>query len=135
MGQDIHDVQQRPRVLRLCVLQEAIGSVRTSFNANQLATLREQIAVAKESGLRARYWDLPSWSINYRDYVWDVLTREGVDMLSVDDLESASRRGWTKGYIRSVVWMVPVSIWLFVTSIAVLAMVYRLLRKRTDFLI
>ena len=26
-------------------------------------------------------------------------------MLSVDDLESAARRGWSKGYMASVVWM------------------------------
>ncbi|PMD40333.1 hypothetical protein L207DRAFT_582542 [Hyaloscypha variabilis F] len=40
--------------------KRAISSIRTGFSAKQLATLREQIAVAKESGLKARYWDLPS---------------------------------------------------------------------------
>jgi hypothetical protein len=115
--------------------KKAIGSVRTGFSTKQLATLREQIYIAQKSGLTARYWDLPSWPINYRDYVWDTLTREGVGMLSVDDLESASRRGWNKGYIRSVVWMTAVSIWLFLTSIATLILMYWFLRKRTNLLL
>lgn len=114
---------------------KAIGSVKLGFSKTQLATLREQIMIAEKSGLKARYWDLPSWPINYRDYVWDVLTREGVGMLSVDDLESASRRGWSKGYIRSVIWMICVSVWVFGTSILGLLVVYRMLRKRTAVLV
>lgn len=114
---------------------KAIGSVKFGFSDHQLATLREQILVAEKSGLKARYWDLPSWPINYRDYVWDVLTREGVGMLSVDDLESAARRGWSKGYIRSVVWMVCVSVWVFGSSVVGLLVLHRMLRKRTELLV
>ncbi|KAF2432105.1 hypothetical protein EJ08DRAFT_609857 [Tothia fuscella] len=113
---------------------QAIGSVRTGFSDKQLATLREQIYTAKMTGLQARYWDLPAWPINYRDYVWDVLTREGVGMLSVDDLESAARRGWSKGYIRSVVWLSVLSVWMFVTSVVTLRMVYTGLRRSADLL-
>lgn len=115
--------------------KKAIGSVRTGFSSKQLATLREQIKYAEMSGLKARYWDLPSWPIGYRDYVWDVLTREGVGMLSVDDLESAARRGWSKGYIRSVIWMTVVSIWIFFVSVAMVMIAYRLLKKRTALLL
>jgi hypothetical protein len=114
---------------------KAIGSVKFGFSTSQLATLREQIRVANKSGLQARYWDLPSWPINYRDYVWDVLTREGVGMLSVDDLESAARRGWSKGYMRNVVWMICVSLWIFGSSVVGLLVVYRMLRKRTEMLL
>jgi len=113
---------------------KAIGNVKFGFSEKQLATLREQIRFAEKSGLQARYWDLPSWPINYRDYVWDVLTREGVGMLSVDGLESAARRGWSKGYIRSVTWMICVSVWIFGTSVLGLLIVYRMLRKRTTIL-
>jgi hypothetical protein len=113
---------------------KAIGSVRMGFSDKQLGTLREQIYTARMTGLKARYWDLPSWPINYRDYVWDVLTKEGVGMLSVDDLESAARRGWTKGYIRNVVWITVLSIWIFFTSLITLGVVYRGLRERTNLL-
>ncbi|KAJ9638199.1 Altered inheritance of mitochondria protein 6 [Coniosporium tulheliwenetii] len=75
--------------------KEAVGDVRLGFSERQLAIVRERIRIARLSKLHARYWDLPSWPIGLRDYVWDVLTREGVGVLSVDDLEAAARRKWS----------------------------------------
>ncbi|KAF2477710.1 uncharacterized protein BDR25DRAFT_275056 [Lindgomyces ingoldianus] len=109
--------------------QQSIGNVRTGFSEKQRAKLRSQIRTAKKSGLLARYWDLPSWPISYRDYVWQTLTEEGVGMLSVDDLESAARRGWTKGYIRDVVWMICLSVYIFLCSLAALWFGYRTIRR------
>ncbi|OLN87468.1 Altered inheritance of mitochondria protein 6-like protein 2 [Colletotrichum chlorophyti] len=115
--------------------QQSIGSVRTGFREAQLTKLRSQISTAKWSGLKSRYWDLPSWPISYRDYVWDVLTREGVDMLNVDDLQSAAKRGWTTGYVRSVVWMIMASVSIFLSSGALTWYGYRAIKKHTKRLI
>lgn len=93
--------------------KEAIGSARTGFNDKQLSTLRRQIHVAQSSGLYSRYWDTPRWPINYRDYVWDTLTREGVGMLSVDDVDSAAKQSWTQDYPRSFGAMVLFTCLLF----------------------
>lgn len=88
-----------------------MGSVKFGLSGKSLTTLREWIEVVEKSGFKARYWDLPSWPINYRDYVWNILTREGVGILSVDDLASAARRGWSKEYFQSVIRMICVSVW------------------------
>ena len=60
----------------------------------QVRTVRGQVQAAQSKGLRARYWDTPSWPVSSREHVWDVLVREGADMLNVDDLEAASSRKW-----------------------------------------
>ncbi|OHF03798.1 hypothetical protein CORC01_00660 [Colletotrichum orchidophilum] len=106
-----------------------IGSVRTGFTKAQRKKLRAQVEVAKQSGLKSRYWDIPDWPIGYRDYIWKVLTEEHVDMLNVDDLESAARRGWTQGYLRDVLWMSLVSTYLFSCSIMVLFLISRRSKK------
>ncbi|KAK2005827.1 hypothetical protein LZ32DRAFT_596551 [Colletotrichum eremochloae] len=97
-----------------------IGSVRTGFTQKQRNKVKAQVQAARRSGLKSRYWDIPDWPIGYRDYIWRVLTEEHVDMLNVDDLESADRRGWTQGYLRDVIWMTLVSIYLLSCGIAVL---------------
>lgn len=89
--------------------EEAFGSARTGFSGKQLRTLRTQIHVTQSSGLYSRYWDTPQWPINYRDYVWDTLTREGVGMLNVDDVDSAAKQSWTQDYPRSVGGMILVT--------------------------
>ena len=60
----------------------------------QVRTVRGQVQAAQSKGLRARYWDTPSWPVSSREHVWDVLVREGADMLNVDDLKAASGRKW-----------------------------------------
>ena len=74
---------------------EAIGQLQDGeFSQHQLDLLRGQIRGAHERGLKARYWDLPFWPISLRNHVWDVLVKEGVDMLNVDDLKGATKRNW-----------------------------------------
>lgn len=62
----------------------------TEFNSTQLATLREQIAYAKEKGIGVRYWDTPAWPISTRDAVWKTLVSEGVALLNADDVAAAA---------------------------------------------
>ena len=74
---------------------KAIGHLADGrFSNHQLDVLRGQIRGAHKRGLKARYWDLPFWPISLRNHVWDVLVKEGVDLLNVDDLKGATRRNW-----------------------------------------
>lgn len=76
---------------------EAIGQLQDGqFSEHQMDLLRGQIRGAHKRGLKARYWDLPFWPIGLRNHVWDVLVKEGVDLLNVDDLKGATRRNWNE---------------------------------------
>lgn len=73
----------------------AIGTTwMGGLGAEQLARIRAQVAQAHAAGLKVRYWDLPSWPVSTRDHVWNVLVREGVDMLNVDAVKAAAHRRW-----------------------------------------
>lgn len=65
-----------------------------SLGPQQVDTILGQAGAAAAQGLKARYWNTPAWPVSVRDHIWDVLEKEGVGMLNVDDLESASRRNW-----------------------------------------
>ncbi|KAH6723666.1 hypothetical protein BKA61DRAFT_502163 [Leptodontidium sp. MPI-SDFR-AT-0119] len=76
-------------------LHKAIGRIwRGRLSDAQMAILRGQIRGAHSRGLKARYWDLPAWPLGLRNHVWDVLIKEGMDVLNVDDLRGASRLAW-----------------------------------------
>lgn len=64
------------------------------LSSAQMKLLRAQIRGAHEQGLKVRYWDVPTWPIGVRNYLWRVLVREGVDYLSVDDIRAAVRGDW-----------------------------------------
>lgn len=64
------------------------------LGAEQVERIRAQVRAAHEKGLLVRYWDLPSWPVGTRNRIWDMLVREGVDMLNVDDVKAAARREW-----------------------------------------
>jgi hypothetical protein len=66
-------------------------------SAKQLELLRAQLEEAHNRKLLARYWELPSWPVHLRYHVWEVLTREGMDILNVDDLKGAGTQDWTSG--------------------------------------
>lgn len=75
--------------------QEEIGELwHGVLTPQQVLTIRGQVKGAKSRGLKARYWDTPGWPVGRRDHVWDVLMREGVGALNVDDLEAAKERNW-----------------------------------------
>lgn len=60
----------------------------------QMIKIRAQIQAAHRRGLKVRYWGLPSWPHSLRNHLWSVLVREGVDILNVDDLQSATKKDW-----------------------------------------
>ncbi|MCJ1431345.1 Altered inheritance of mitochondria protein 6 [Xylographa pallens] len=77
---------------------KAIGRMwRMRLSEQQMALIRGHIRGAHRRGLKVRYWDLPDWPIGLRNYVWDVLMREGVDVLNVDGLTAASKWDWGNG--------------------------------------
>lgn len=75
----------------------SIGAPRTGrISHAQLGKIREQVRAAKERGLKARYWDIPSWPVSLRNHIWQVLVKEGADILNVDDLYAAAYSHWNK---------------------------------------
>jgi hypothetical protein len=74
---------------------EVIGTIWWGRLSNeQIDLIRGQIRGAHRRGLKARYWDTPSWPMSLRNYIWDVLVQEGVDVLNVDDLEAVRNGVW-----------------------------------------
>jgi hypothetical protein len=74
---------------------KAVGRMwRGRLSPRQMKIIRGQVRGAHRRGLKARYWDLPAWPLGLRNHVWDVLIREGVDMLNVDDLRAATKQVW-----------------------------------------
>lgn len=75
----------------------AIGDIEGSrLSQPQLQLMRAQIHGAHQRGLKVRYWDVPNWPTGLRNHIWHILIREGVDVLSVDDLVGATRRDWRR---------------------------------------
>lgn len=72
----------------------AIGSIWSEPNTSQLSQIRSQIQAAHDRGLKARYWDTPSWPRGLRNQIWNILVREGADFLNVDDLRDATQGNW-----------------------------------------
>ncbi|KAJ5771849.1 hypothetical protein N7520_002378 [Penicillium odoratum] len=63
----------------------AIGNV--DFNGlsdNQLSDVRQQVQMAHRLGLKVRYVGMPNWPRKLRNYVWRILLREGVDIITSD---------------------------------------------------
>ncbi|KAF2813837.1 uncharacterized protein BDZ99DRAFT_409941 [Mytilinidion resinicola] len=76
-------------------MEPAIGSAGPlKLSGDQEDKLKTQIKAAADKGLVSRYWDTPSWPISLRDKVWTSLKDQGVGMLNVDDLVSATRWNW-----------------------------------------
>ncbi|KAI1032750.1 hypothetical protein LB504_006179 [Fusarium proliferatum] len=77
--------------------KKAVGHVWGSrLSQEQLQRIRAQIHGAHRLGLKARYFSVPAWPIGLRNHIWHILTREGVDVLSVDDLRQATTWDWRK---------------------------------------
>ena len=76
--------------------KKAIGSPWPfHLTPQQLDRIRAQIRGAHRQGLKARYWEVPQWPRSLRNHVWSILVQEGVDILNVDDLKSATKEEWT----------------------------------------
>ncbi|KAF2158436.1 hypothetical protein M409DRAFT_31049 [Zasmidium cellare ATCC 36951] len=75
---------------------KTVGFVwRGHLSPRQMEIIRGQIRGAKRRGLKARFWNTPSWPIALRNHIWHVLVKEGADVLNVDDLAGAARQSWT----------------------------------------
>lgn len=72
----------------------AIGTVWSEPSSTQLERIRGQIKGAHDRGLKARYWETPAWPRGRRNHVWNILVAEGVDLLNVDDLQTATQGTW-----------------------------------------
>ncbi|CAG8920303.1 unnamed protein product [Penicillium salamii] len=74
--------------------QKAVGKITRDTDPilgdDQLKALREQIAIANERGIGARYWNTPYFPIRVRNLVWRTLLREGVILLNADDLDAVT---------------------------------------------
>ena len=71
--------------------EEVVGTVKgLTLGDKQLEVLRRQVKDAHGKGIGVRYWGLPGWPIGTRNAVWRTLYEEGVDLLSVDDLEGGA---------------------------------------------
>lgn len=108
---------------------KTIGSVRTGLSKSQLSKLRAQITAAQLKGLVTRYWGLPEWPISHRDYVWKILIREGIDLLNADDIETAAKRDWSRGYSRETIWISVVSAYIVVASALLLWFGHRTIQR------
>ncbi|KAL8691919.1 MAG: hypothetical protein Q9218_002948 [Villophora microphyllina] len=76
-------------------LGKAIGRTRFGvLNPQQLEIIAAQTSLASIHGLKARYWDTPSWPISWRNHVWVELVRHGVGILNADDISAASVWNW-----------------------------------------
>ena len=51
---------------------------------------------AHKRGLKSRYWETPAWPTSLKYRVWELLVKEGADVLNVDDLEAATKLDWTE---------------------------------------
>ncbi|EQB53593.1 hypothetical protein CGLO_06677 [Colletotrichum gloeosporioides Cg-14] len=89
--------------------KQAIGSVRLGFSRTQREKLRSQVQAAKSLGLQPRYWDIPDWPLKYRDYIWTELRAEGVEILSVDNVNHAAGGVWYGSYFADAVAMTVIS--------------------------
>jgi hypothetical protein len=79
--------------------KRAIGfPYRGRLSHSQLKKLRAQIKAAHDKGLKARYWNTPTWPVGLRNHVWKVLIEEGADYLNVDDLRSAKMADWGRSW-------------------------------------
>jgi hypothetical protein len=76
--------------------RKSIGTLPLSrLSDDQLSTLRRQVRAAHDLGLKVRYWGNPTWPVGLRNYVWNMLVQEGVDVINTDDLRGTARQDWT----------------------------------------
>lgn len=76
-------------------MSRALGPLwYNSFSESQIDLMRKQTEQARERGLVPRYWGTPRWPRGLRNSVWEVLIKENVGILNVDDLRAARRGAW-----------------------------------------
>lgn len=73
---------------------KAVGKFLFRPNSSQTRRVKSQIEAASRNGLKARYWDTPSWPIARRNRIWTFLVENRIGVLNVDDIMSAGRWNW-----------------------------------------
>ncbi|KAL6352282.1 hypothetical protein LRP88_14489 [Fusarium phalaenopsidis] len=121
------DVQENEFYTASVSLWRAIGTLMFGFSTSQLKIVRSQIQIAKRLNLKSRYWELPGWPISYRNYVWKILAREGIDLLNADDIVSAATRHWSSNAVSETVWMCGVGSFLAGFSITLILLGRRMI--------
>lgn len=75
--------------------RSAVGYVwRGHLSTRQMRVIRGHIRGARRRGLKVRYWDTPVWPIALRNHIWHVLSKEGAEILSVDDIRGCAMASW-----------------------------------------
>ncbi|KAI9736177.1 MAG: Altered inheritance of mitochondria protein 6 [Cirrosporium novae-zelandiae] len=75
--------------------RKAVGHLwRLRLSPRQMGLIRGQVRGAHARGLKVRYWGTPGWPVSLRDHVLEVLVKEGVDIVNVDDLKAAKSFGY-----------------------------------------
>jgi hypothetical protein len=73
-------------------LKKSVGLDWTGeLGTEQLEQVKRQVNVAHSLGLMSRYWGLPSWPVESRDEVWQILLDAGLDVINVDDLKGFAK--------------------------------------------
>ena len=72
----------------------SIGIPYGSLSSRQLDLLQGQIRGAHKRGLKARYWETPAWPTSLRNHLWELLVREGADVINADDLRAVTNFDW-----------------------------------------
>ena len=76
---------------------DAIGQTFLgALNGNQEGKIKDQIKAANDKGLKARYWDTPTWPTFQRDHIWNLIMCDGAGMLSMDDMNAVKEHDWNK---------------------------------------
>ena len=76
---------------------DAIGQTFLgSLNSDQEGKIKDQIKAANDKGLKARYWDTPTWPVFQRDHIWNVIMCAGAERLSMDDMTAVKEHDWNK---------------------------------------
>ena len=98
MGTEIsHSYNRSNSYYASASFKQAVGHIWGSrLTQEQLQLIRAQVRGAHRLGLKARYWGVPAWPIGLRNHIWHILVREGVDVLSVDDLRQATTWDWRR---------------------------------------
>jgi hypothetical protein len=65
------------------------------LSSKQLQTVQTQIKAADSRGLKARYWDTPSWPASRRVYIWESLVNNGAGIINADNLWEVSKFNWS----------------------------------------
>lgn len=63
-----------------------------TLSNGQMETIRQQVRSAHDMNLKVRYWSVPGWPPFMKRRLMELLLREGVDLLNIDDLSLVNEK-------------------------------------------